>query len=438
MANSVSAPKRARTKRAAGFGARDKIAELFAPFLSSNDGARIAELTNGKDDRAGILDPWQDASVALLIPDDPRSLAAILADVYLPPRYSAIYHKRDKRLEVIWTAYKLDEEQEEVKTRKFSLRVAGKTHKCEFGPSSDTLLTIAKSFTPLQMGTTNFRNLRSFREYSEYSEEVRSPAYATPVSFWIDNLTWDNDSVIKLIRHINFYLKYYDAASPVIEIFPEPMTESVNPRNRYIEGSFPNRISSKELEAALLIFYSAAYATTNPASNFLNFYRIIEFVSYGHMHGALRGEIRKILNRPSAVDDVERSSTEILFLLREAKLEREQDTIVRLLQDVIPVERLWNEISQNKAFFAKNTCFEGDLVIDALVAERTEVDTFAPKGVETFARSITQIRNALAHGKDSKSAKAILPTSRNFELLRPWVHLIAVAAGEVVLYDGGH
>ena len=397
----------------------------------------MLEYASPKGKRLAIFDAWDDTSIAFTVPDDDNAFVEALSAIYLPPRYAAIHHPDLKKLEVIWTAFKLDPPQEEIKGREFTFRLNRVTHRCSFARSSDRLLEIAKHHVPLRVSETNYRNLRSFRGYFEKDRENNPDAFAEPTSFWIDNVTWEDTEILKLVRHINFYLRYYDSESPIISINPAKSTETINPKARYVGDGFPKRIVSKELEASLLVFYSASF-DSNSAANFLNLYRIIEFVSYGHMHDTLRKQIRTVLNRPSALDDIERSSTELLLMLREAKLEREQDALGRMLVEILPVERLWREVCENKAFFARALRFEGDLELTPLISEKDTLDTFIPHGVSNFAKLITSIRNGLAHGKDSKSAKSILPTSRNFELLTPWTHLIALAAGEVVLHDGAH
>ena len=59
---------------------------------------------------------------------------------------------------------------------------------------------------------------------------------------------------------------------------------------------------------------------------------------------------------------------------------------------------------------------------------------FCVKGLSTFADQLRQLRNTLAHGKGQEPAGVIDATDRNMRLLRPWTHLIATAAGEVILY----
>lgn len=77
--------------------------------------------------------------------------------------------------------------------------------------------------------------------------------------------------------------------------------------------------------------------------------------------------------------------------------------------------------------------FDGGFVVKPLVGAGETESTFCTRTAQ-FADSIRKIRNTLSHGKEQETAGIILPTTRNFNLLRPWLHLIATAAGEVVLH----
>lgn len=415
--------------------------ERYAAFLLANPQSRIVAFESEGDERLIVTRPWGDQSLAFAIPDDDGELVAALNSLYLPPRYTAIYHKNDRALEVIWTAWKLDEGQQELEGRKFRLDLQTSSHECEFGPSSESLTEIAKHFLPVEISRTGFRNLHSFNglltRTQEEVEDEDFDAYGNPLSFWIRDVDWDDDKLVNLIRHINFYLRYYDAQSPTVEIHPSEDSRAA-PKNRYFEGfDFPENIHSPLLDSKLLIMYSFGFGPSW-ANNFLNHYRVVEYVSFDFTHDVARKEVRTIISKPHALHDVERTATDLMLVLREIKTEREQEAIPRFLKEVIQPGSLWRELEPNKAFFTARTEFEGGLVIDPIATEKTSTETFGMAGVEQFARACAKIRNGLAHGRDKASADSLLPTARNFDLLRPWVNALAFCAGEVVLYAGRH
>ena len=412
---------------------------MLKPFLANNSGITVRALNLSGTSYAVLYNLWSDPSVAAVVPQTNTDLIKALNNVYLPPRYSAIYHKRTRKLEVIWTAYALPEEHRDTVGRQFDLTVNGVERHCQFGPSSNRLLTIAAASAPIGVSDTDFRNLRSFLSYSEKTEEdEKLGTFGDPISFWIENVTWDDEEILSLVRHVNFYLRYYDAESPFIVIHPLKPGVTVNPRTRYFDAvGFPAKIDSPDLDPSLLVLWGASFGTTRSA-NFLNFFRIIEYVAFQFTQERARAEIRDIIKRPHVRADVDRATREVLLVMRSLNRQREQDRIRTFIAETISPNLIWREVSQNEEFFRQPTTFEGGLVIDALIGPKDTEETFLKAGVERFAGAIIDIRNAMAHGKDTVSHKTMLPTSYNFDLLDPWINLVSVAAGQVVLFEAGH
>ena len=106
----------------------------------------------------------------------------------------------------------------------------------------------------------------------------------------------------------------------------------------------------------------------------------------------------------------------------------------QIIQDTVDPKVLWREIKQNTAHFSKDIRFDGGYVIKSIISNTTKESSYLPKGVEIFTKAIRDIRNALSHGRDFKTASVIIPTAKNLRALQPWVHLISAAAGQVVLF----
>src|SRR5262249_34290317 len=96
-------------------------------------------------------------------------------------------------------------------------------------------------------------------------------------------------------------------------------------------------------------------------------------------------------------------------------------------------ERLLTEIKLNLGSFNSPTSFDGGFTADAIVPANPK--ELGNNDIEKMASTMREIRNALSHGRDQKSASVILPTTANFERLKPWVSLITLVAGEVLLYS---
>ena len=428
MSDEAKKPEESRALR----DARKK----FATFLKSNPKAKISETTR----RTGgtqirIEEPWGDRSVAINIPKDSSNLFSALENVHLPERLTAIWHSDENKLEIIWTAFSPSDTQKEVVGREFEFSFKGKTHKCKFGDSSNRLIEIAKNTVPRGMSSTNHRNMQSFYQFSNANDAARERlGLDTPRSFWISNVKWNESKVLELVNHLNFYMSYFDDMCPTI-IIHEPAFESGGNlrRTRYISGAFPATISGSELNSQLLGFWSSTNKEETPVMKFILYYRIIEYASHHYLDDAVRKSIIRILSSPHIRDNVYSAVDEITDIISVKK----NDDIPKfkgIVNKCVDKRLIWQEIQANRAFFLKETKFDGGFSIKALINDAENEASFCQRGLDYFCDLLRKIRNALSHGRDQETGGVISPTTKNFALLRPWVHLIGTAAGEVVLY----
>jgi hypothetical protein len=404
------------------------------PFLRNNAGTFLSEFGPATDRILIINEPWNDKSVAFNITNLNDDTRDALNAVILPQRFSALYHEDIKALEVIWTSYTLPDNQKEVSSRSFKFIYDENTHKCHFSRSSNRLICLAKVFLQSKMSSSSFRNLQSFRAYSRSKEEGANvdSSISEPISFWIENIEWDPDKVVELINNLNFYLNYFDNEGPVVALHPESSTDKPHPKHRYISGRFPSILRGKRLDNNLLSFWEAS-ASGDPARRFQYYYRIIEYSSFFYLESSARTALKRILSAPDAADDINSTADKLMMAVQMSKLD-EYAKFSQLMQDVVDPKILWAGIKENLPAFSKDIKFDGGFTLKAIIAPTTKESTFCPKGVENFTKAIRDVRNALSHGRDFKSAAVIMPTPRNLNALQPWVHLIAIAAGQVVLY----
>jgi len=381
-----------------------------------------------------IVGPWNDESLSLRLVqgDDFDGLAAVLNSVLLPERFSAILHRAERKLEVIWSALKLPESQQEIQKRKFDFTHRGKTHKCWFGKSSDALLAIARYAQPQTISKTNYRNLASFTTLALGQGEVDRFDY--PKSFWIENVDWDEDALIDLLRHLNFYMTYFDVQSPTVLIHSRVNEPMVPKRTRYIRGNFPGLIEAKSLDENVLSFWSFA-DDGNPMLRFLLYYRILEYAAVHHINEEARQALKKILVAPDMRSNLDEAMGAITGILSPVTKLADSQRLRALFRTVIDPALMFRDLKANREFFSKNTEFDGGFSVKAPIGKNDTDNSFDAKAVENLADRFREIRNALSHGKDQETAGVIRPTPENVEKFRPWVHLIATAAGEVVLYQ---
>jgi hypothetical protein len=416
--------------------------KLFSPFLKGHSFSSIdeIEIENQKrsEKRLIIRNPWGDSSLVLLLPKNTKNNTKVLSDalnnVYLPERLTAIWHEDSKELEIIYTAFKI----EEIAQREFSFRYKSKEYSCEFAPSSSRLMEIARAFREHAVSVTEYRNLRSFWLYiasKEDSEKRDLFGLGEPTSFWIKNLSkWDEDKIIELLLHLNFYMGYYDSESPSIRIHPRKTEDpEFVPPPRFAAKQFPTAITAHGIDTHLLYYWQSSI-NSNPARSFIDCYRIIEYAAFSYIDSEKRTAIRRTLAVPHAIDNIEGTIDEVVHILKSFHKNFDNEKIDSFLIEKVRPSVLWNEIVRNRKVFETDRELEGGFVIPWLIKDKWNEKSFEDCGVTRFAEAIRKIRNALSHGRDQQSLSVITSTHKNLELLEPWASLIAVAANEVMIF----
>jgi hypothetical protein len=390
----------------------DKLRERFKEFQDSNPISRIEAVTAPKPCNA-VVAPWGDDSLILEIPRQADELAEVLNRVILPERYTAIWHKKRKLLEVIFTAYPITHIVDYT-DRKFTFKYRSKEYKCHYGKSSNDLLVIAEQFVALSPGTTTHRNLPSFRAY--VFGEKNKPGFpkirdAKPLSFWIEGFdTWNDDLVLEVVSHINFYMTYFDTHSAFVAVHtPQKENYARQPQARFVKGSFPSVITARPTDDNLLYLWAAS-KNGDPARRFLYSYQIIEYAAFSFIEEEVRAAIRKVLAAPSFLDNIDRSTGRILECVGQSTM-HESQKIELLIKKAVEPELIFREINNNVEFFSKRLEFQGGFTLEPIAKAGWKAADFGVNGMTAFARQLRNIRNALSHGREQKSVSVIAPTA---------------------------
>lgn len=412
--------------------------EAFKPFLELNPQSRLELIEDDEHgERLRIVQPWGDKSVTVILPPDYSALARSLSYVYLPERYSALYHSDIKEMEIIFSSFPLGPDLEGISTRRFTFIHKGQHLECRFAPASPRLQMLARHSYPTAQSATQYRNLLSFHIRSNTQERENYERYGVelgdPLCFWIKNIEWDENRILSLIREINFYSHYYDQKAPQVLIH-SPMLESVaeQPQLRFREGSFPSIISARDIDENLMRFWSASLSG-NPANRFLYSYRLIEYASLLYLERGSKDRIKRIVAAPSALSDIDKLTESVIAVIQSTNIDS-ASRIEALLRDVITEDALWTEISRNSSAFEQAVVFEGGFTLEPLVKGAKDAKSFGQQGIASFAKRLRDIRNALAHGRDQKSTLPLAPTRNNFERLQPWASIIGYVASEIIVY----
>ncbi len=418
----------------------DEIKVKFASFLASNPRSSISY--DEKTSKFFVTKPWGDDTFDLAIPDDDDGFAGALNAVVLPERYSAIYHPTSKSLEVAYTVFR-PSGGSDVKARRFDFHHNGKEFACRFDASSSELLKIASHVRQKEsFGSTSYRNLMSYNTYMLIKgRKILGPAEildafkdASPISFWIESVDWDEDQVLDLIYHLNFYMSYFDSSSPMVLVHT-PADESItfNRQERYPFGPFPSAIVSNGIDRNLLQFWRAAQEG-DPARRFLYNYQILEYASYYMIEEEVSKAIARLLMAPNALSEASVIAAQIHEAFGASKMQESQKSEMLLRKFVRP-EIAWAAIQKNKEFFSVPTEFEGGYKTGVLLNSlKLTCAEFEKNWSTSVATALRNLRNALSHGKEARMSSVITPTAHNMRLLQPWVMLIAAATKEIMVY----
>lgn len=406
-------------------------------FLDNNPKSSVKKIqTLSGRSAVAVVNPWGDSSLAIEIGTNAEKLIPALNGLMLPERLSALYHINSRQLEVMWTAYRLSPNNAAVPGRKFTFRYQDTVHECEFRRASNELLTIAPNYEPQGPSDINYRNIASFESFvtSGRSAQSEGSRFGEPLCFFISNIDYSEDAIVKFLMSLNFYMSYYDALTPRVLIHPPAATKGPDGAStRFRHRDFPSSIGARTLDPELLQFWSACF-TNEPARQFLYAYRIIEHAAFFFVESAPKIAVRKALSLPNALDDVAGTADRVLAAVRMSKID-EYQRLEQLAAQCVEPEGLWEVISAHMDAFSRVETFDGGFELQPLVEGKGSEREFKNSGVRSFCSIARRIRNALSHGREERNATVITPTKQNYDKLRPWASLITRAAGDVILYE---
>ncbi len=405
----------------------------FRSFLLNNKFSSINKKKNG----AFVIEkPWNDETLEFVIPTKADKLSSILNTLYLPPRFSALYHKTNKSLEFIYTSFPI---REELKKRSFNFNFEGRNYKCEFNKSSQELLDLADVFQPISPRTaTNYRNLDDYKRVASLknlkNKKIQLDNFQ-PISFWINGLDWDEGKSIEIARHLNFFMTYFDKQTPFIEIHEDefPAKEYKYKRRDLLFGDFPKDIVGKPINSNLLLWWDAAKSAPNPFLSYLYYYQILEYAAYYHLQNNEEEQLNNIITSPDILFNKEKTISRILDIMATIQ-GNDEHKISQVLRRYVDPGIIWREVENFKDYFSKEITFDGGVTIPSLMSPDCVNETFKTQW-QTMLPWITNIRNYIAHARERRSSTAIIPSKKNRNLIYPWVAVISSAANQVMIHQ---
>lgn len=414
---------------------REVILEQLKPFLENHP---YSEIEAGEEGLL-VVKPWNDDSVCFRLRRETRDqLIAALNDLVLPPRFNAIYHADQARMEYIFTILS---PQTEYLSRSFDFTLDSNTYRCSFAPSSDRLLCLASSTAPTgKASSSDYRNLFPFflhmwaQQAGEDARELGTLVSGTPTSFFVEGFPgFDEELAVRVSKHLNFFMRHYDRGSPYIMLHEPPSAEAPAIQLQFMQKDFPRNISATRRDAFMLdLALAAAVASTRLA--FLYYFQMLEYAAFYHVNKDVKRAISRIIRNPGLLSDVDGHIDGIIEAMTQT-YRPEHEKVRGVVEARCCVDAVWSEIEHNREYFKADQAFDGGFTMDRLINDTTTRDTFDKNWCQEMAQRLCRIRNCLAHAREQREKHCITPTPANDRKLRPWLSVIRRMAEQVLIYD---
>jgi len=299
-------------------------------------------------------------------------------------------------------------------------------------------LLVADSYRPNGRPTTGYRNLESFAMYARLrtdpqNEDVRA-RLGSPLSFWIRAVEWDEEKLVDLAHHLNFFMRYFDHDSSQIVLNEPSAAQTDFAQVTMPHGPFPGEINAHRLDSNLLTVWRGAAASTDVFLGFLLYYQVLEYAANYFLDDKTRKGVERILRAPDVGARAGASAQRVVDLVSAASSAPPDKRMDDVLRELVEPDLLWAIIEPNKSFFARTCRFTGGVSVEPLVGDDTTVETYRAKWPGKVGRTLRQVRNAVAHPGDPGGSGTIESCDANKTCLEPWLLLAKAAASQVVLH----
>ena len=403
-------------------------------FVEANPQSELEELSDGGFQ---VKRPWGDDTLVLEDRDGAGALAEALEHLVLPRQFSAVCHCDSSEVEFVWTYVPPDYR---LMGREFRFFIGGGEVACGWRAASDRLLTIARHARPVGPPSgTEHRNLPLFHSFQSASlpQEIAQQVKALrPISFWMSPAPiGDDEAMVRLAKHLNFFMKYYDRDSPTILIHSSSRPETPLTVLPLLLPTFPAEIHSRPIDPLLLDFALAADMVAEARLKFIYYYQILEYAAFYAIGEKAKADVLKLLRSPDVQANAENYVERVLDTLVDPRL-ADEPRLERVIQERASPERIWREVDANREYFASAQAFEGGFEMEPCVSTDTSLESFKAMWGTKIPSVLKRIRNALVHGRESRSNAVIAPTQGNDILLRPWIPVIRRVAEDIIIYEG--
>jgi hypothetical protein len=413
------------------------LVKQLEPFLKHNPYSQIQK----KGERYHVVDPWGDESLSFVIEPDSRvDLIAALNNLVLPPRFTALYHLDSNAMEYIYTF--LDRNSPYI-SRVFEFTIDGQTYHCQFGRASERLLLLSKVFTASgEESGTAYRNLRLLNMYTTYVQQKKlasgeEPSGSPiPTSFFVSGFEkFEEDKMVEVSKHLNFFMTYYDGGSPIIVIH-SPRGDKLEPLRELLslETEFPKKVSCSRKDPFLLDLALAAQGAKDRLQ-FLYYYQILEYAAFYYVDADIKRRMLQTIAAPDIQAYPDKYVYKLLDILSDIR-QTDEARLNKVVEIGCSPDAVWRRVEQNLLYFSKRQEFDGGFVLEPFVSADASLEAFRGIWVPKTPDTLRKIRNALVHGRESRLGLVIAPTKANELKIQPWIRLIRCIAEQVLIFLG--
>jgi hypothetical protein len=406
-------------------------------FIRNNSHAEVSV----EGDNLIIDFPWAINDSRLKSDVNDQEFITEINKVSLNPKYDAIFHLADNKVEFIFSYIDPDSDVfKDMANREFTVHFEGKPYKCYFSEPTSTLNKIALTFErlPSDTGVRSVPQIIFFRDgqqLEEKSERVNKYFEGkVPRCFFIESKEpFVFSEFENLCKQINFLMSYYDRNSPLIEIHPDVDQELYENKKpiRYSEGAFPDALIAHPVDDIVLKLIEVARTSTSRFS-FLYYYQVFEYAGYYYIDDNAKKQLRKFLKDPALINCGEEKVSELFSIFSDIN-HNDDVKMKKVIEDYCDPCVLWREVNNDKEFFSEDHEFEGGFSIKALISTDTTEEAWSKMWMPKLYDHLTKIRNSLVHARERRENKVILPSTQNNARLRHYIPLIQRVAEQIAL-----
>ena len=319
--------------------------------------------------------------------------------------------------------------------RVFSFNYEGKEFHARYDKPTEVFEKIARGFRRRQPESdSNYRNLLLFRDFYE-KENLKEAIQLyfkdrVPINFHVVGpfSAFDEEKQITLMRHLNFYMKFYDRWSPEINILRQNnSSENYSIPCKSQKEPFPNHLNILNIDNIVLsILQTARYAESNRLG-YIFYYQVLEYCAYYYMDADFKRQISTIIRQPDLYINWDKYLPEFIEKFQTNFNPKGNNSDSSRMDKVICeycyMHDIEDELQQNVTYFSQEQQFDGGFSMPPLLPNGKVEEGMDIRALKLRER-LEKIRNVLVHARESRENCVILPSEENDNKLLPYLCLI--------------